>query len=454
MKNLNFLQTKYILSLLLFFALGSCSDFLDIKSQNTVSDDVTIVDKASAETAVRGIYNALSSSSYYGLSYQSLGYLSGDNLTFTGTQIILNEFVLHNVRSDNSYVSETWNAIYKTISRTNQVIAKVPAVTDLNLSATLKDQLVGEAYFLRALSYFDLVRFWGGVQITLTPTESVADKAGIKRSTTEETYAQVLKDLEAAEPLLPATTNRYRATRKTVWALRARYHLYRGEWAKAEEYATKVISDVTNYTLKAPYNSFFAGNVTGTSESVFEIAYNATNLNTHRTSWQPTANGGNKNWIPGTDFLALLFDPAIGGNRKAMVAQTVNAPIFWYGNMYYRNPATDPAYVIRIAELYLIRSEALAKQNKLTEAVTDLNAVRTRAGLAGSVATTQSAVLLAIENERRLEFAFEPHRWFDLVRTGRVAAVLGLTDPNRYVLPVPLTELQVDPALVQNPGYL
>ena len=453
MKKLN-IKFRYITSLLLAFALASCSDFLEIESQNAVSDKITITDKASAETAVRGAYNALSSSSYYGLAYQSLGYLSGDNLTFTGTQIILNEFVLHNVRSDNSYVSETWKAIYTTINRANHVIAKVPAVTDLKLTAALKDQLVGEAYFLRALSYFDLVRFWGGVQITLTPTESVDDKAGIVRSSADETYAQVLKDLEAAEPLLPATTNRFRATRKTVWALRARYHLYRGEWAKAEEYATKVISDVTNYSLKAPYSSFFAGNVTGTAESVFEISYNSTNLNTHRTSWQPTANGGNRNWVPSAGFLALLFDANIGGNRKAMVAQTTTAPILWYGNMYYRNPATDPAYVIRIAELYLIRAEALAKQNKLTESAADLNAVRTRAALAATSAATQSDLLLAIENERRLEFAFEPHRWFDLIRTGRAAAVLGLTDANRYLLPIPLPELQVDKALVQNPGYL
>lgn len=445
---------RNITTLFLVFSLVSCKNFLEIESQNSVSDKVTITDKASAETALRGAYNALSNSAYYGLSYQSIGYLSGDNLTFTGTQIILNEFVLHTVRSDNSYVSDTWNGIYKTINRANHVIQKVPGVTDLKLTAALKDQLVGEAHFLRALSYFDLVRLWGGVQIVLTPTVSVEEKAGIARSSVAETYAQVLKDLEAAEPLLPETTNRFRATRKTVWALRARYHLYRGEWADAEKYAAKLVADQANYSLRSPYSSFFAGNVTGTTESVFEINYSTTNVNTHRTSWQPTANGGNRNWIPNTNFLNLLFNAEIGGNRKDMVAQTTTAPITWYGNMYYRNPATDPSYVIRIAELFLIRAEALAQQNKLTEALADLNAVRTRAGLAASPAKTQSEVLLAIENERRLEFAFEPHRWFDLVRTGRAAAVLGLTDANRYLLPVPLTELQADPALKQNPGYL
>jgi hypothetical protein len=122
--------------------------------------------------------------------------------------------------------------------------------------------------------------------------------------------------------------------------------------------------------------------------------------------------------------------------------------------MYYRTPATDPAYIIRIAEVYLIRAEARAHQpEKLSGAATDLNAVRDRAGLTATAATTGEQLLLAIENERRLEFAFEPHRWYDLVRTGRAAAVTGITDPNKYVLPIPVGELLVDDALTPNPGY-
>ena len=121
--------------------------------------------------------------------------------------------------------------------------------------------------------------------------------------------------------------------------------------------------------------------------------------------------------------------------------------------MYYRNPASDPSYIIRIAELYLIRAEALAQQSKLSQALTDLNVVRDRAGIAASTATTQEEVLLAIENERRLEFALEPHRWFDIVRTGRAGAVFGVTDPNRLLLPIPVQQLLSDKSLEQNPGY-
>jgi hypothetical protein len=109
--------------------------------------------------------------------------------------------------------------------------------------------------------------------------------------------------------------------------------------------------------------------------------------------------------------------------------------------------------VIRIAELYLIRAEARAKQDKLADAITDLDIIRSRAGLSGTIAITQEDVLLAIENERRIEFALEPHRWFDLVRTGRAATVLNVTDVNKYLMPIPTQQLLIDKALEQNEGY-
>jgi len=147
-----------------------------------------------------------------------------------------------------------------------------------------------------------------------------------------------------------------------------------------------------------------------------------------------------------------VSDPLVGGGRSALIAKTSAG--LWYGNLYYRSPATDPAYVIRIAEVYLIRAEARAQQaGKISDAITDLNAIRDRAGLTPTTATSQADVLLAIENENRLEFGLEGHRWFDLVRTGRAAAVLGLTDANKYVLPIPFDQINVDPALTQNTGY-
>jgi starch-binding outer membrane protein, SusD/RagB family len=398
------------------------------------------------------LYRALSADGYYGLTFQSIGYLSGDNVQWTGSQSIIQQFISHNVRADNANIASAWSAIYATINRANHIIAKVPNVTDPLLTQTLRNQLTGEAYFVRALAYFDLARTWGGVQLALTPTSSAADKAGITRSSLAETSAQVLSDLTAAEPLLPESTNRVRATKKTVWALRARYHLYQKEWALAETYATRLLGDAASYQLVKPYSAFFAGNVVATQESVFELSYSSTYTNGHRNQWQPPANNGTRQWAPNDAFIALVNDATVGGNRSTLVAKTSQG--LWYGNLYYRSPATDPAYVLRIAEQYLIRAEARAQQpGKLTDALTDLNAVRNRAGLTNSTAVTQNDILLAIENERRIEFAFEPHRWFDLVRTDRAAAVLGVTDKNKWVLPVPANEVLIDVALKQNFSY-
>ena len=350
-----------------------------------------------------------------------------------------------------------WSAIYATINRANFIIAKVPPLVDATLADADRAQLTGEAYFIRALCYFDLARTWGGVQIVLTPTLSATDKTGIRRSTTADTYAQVLADLTKAESLLvaPAAQNPVRANKETAWALLARYYLYQQNWAQAENYASKVIANTGNYQLLKPYTNFFnPSSAVATKESVFELSYSATYPNAHRGQWQPPANGGTRQIAPNDAFVALVNNPLIGGNRNVLVAKTSAG--LWYGNLYYRSPATDPAYIIRIAELYLLRAEARAQQNNLGAtggALADLNTIRDRAGLAASAAVTKDDILLAIENENRIEFALEPHRWFDLVRTGRAAAVLGVTDATKLVLPVPATELLADKALEQNTGY-
>jgi len=449
---INYISLLLII-LLLFFA--SCKKYLTVQPVDSVSDQVTIVDATSAQTAVRGAYRSLANDNYYGSLFQTFGYLPGDNVQWTGSQSIIQQFISHKLQADNGNLESVWSGIYATINIANHVITKVPGVTDPTLTGTLKNQLTGEGYFIRALAYFDLARTWGGVPITLTPTTSPTSKDSLKKSTVAQVYAQVINDLNAADSLLPlpTTQNPVRANKETAWALKARYYLYQQNWAQAESYASQVIADTKNYSLLNPYPSFFQpASAVATKESVFELSYSATYTNAHRGYWQPPANGGTRQWAPTDAFVTLVNDPTIGGNRSALVAKTSAG--LWYGNLYYRSPATDPAYVIRIAEEYLIRAEARAQQNKLIDAANDLNAIRSRAGLNPTTATTQADLLLAIENERRIEFALEPHRWFDLVRTNRAAAVLGVTDPNKYVFPIPVIEVGLSKGnLPQNPGY-
>ncbi|WP_437917964.1 RagB/SusD family nutrient uptake outer membrane protein [Sphingobacterium sp. LRF_L2] len=449
----------YLAVYFLTFAFTGCTSFLDVEPQDSVSDQVTIVDETSAETAVRGIYSALRSDDYYGYSFQLLGFFSADNIVYRGSQTVHQTLTSHTVKSDLAVLATAWNQIYNTINRANHVIEKVP---QLSLTATFtetsRNQLTGEAYFVRALAYFDLARTWGGVQLVLAPTSSASSLPQVKRSTVEETYAQVLQDLLKAEELLPETTNRIRATKKTAWALLARYYLYQKDWDNAIKYASYLIEDVSNYALVSPYKSFYANNTSNTKESVFELYYDVNNTNSQAGQWLASANGGTA-WIrPSTDIFTLLTNTAVGGDRSALVYQTSTAtePTVLIGNLYYRTDRTDPAFLIRTAELYLIRAEALAERNAtgdLAASLVDLNSIRTRANVAVITASlSQEELITAIELENRVEFALENHRWYDLIRTGRAQEVLNISTANRLVLPIPYSQIAIDANLEQNPG--
>ncbi|WP_460977687.1 RagB/SusD family nutrient uptake outer membrane protein [Spirosoma knui] len=444
---------KKLAILFSFFLLTGCKQFLDVQPEQQVDESQAVTNASTAEAALNGLYNRLGNDGYYGSNLPALSYLSGGDVQWTGSQGAPQEITSRKLTADNGYVGSAWAAIYRTILAANYLLETVPALNDPLLTADRKNQILGEAYAIRALSYFDLARGWGGVQLILKPTHTPQDNTGISRSSLDVTYAQVLKDLTTAEPLLGNTTNRNRVTKKTVYALRARYHLYRQEWDKAEEYATKLIDDAS-YKLVKPYSAFFANNAVATTESVFEIAYTNSFKNGHSNWWLPPALSGRREWAPSNQLVTLLNDPNVGGNRKELIAQTAPPGNLWYGKLYYRNPiGTDPAYLIRIAELFLIRAEARAQLGKTATALTDLNAIRDRAGVPLSTAATKETLIQAIEDERRVEFAFETDRWFDLGRKGRIGTVLNITDPNKYVLPIPNSEILADKALTQNKGY-
>jgi hypothetical protein len=435
---------RFALYALFIVSSLSCHKFLDVLPTNAVSDTQAITDSASATNAVRGAYRALAAGGFYGATYQFDVLLSGSALNYTQSGASQLQFIYHTLTADNNDLETIWAAEYAAINDANFVIAKVPGIVASTLSQSYRNQLLGEAHFIRALAYFDLGRAFGGVQLFLTPTTQVADKLGKTRNTQAETYAQVLNDLDAADGLLPAKSAvRDRATQNTAVALRARLNLYLQQWSQAEADAGTLIADSADYKLVTPYSNFF--NNTNTTESVFELSYSLAYPNPMYSNWKA---GGN--YTPNDSVVNLLQNPAIGGSRSSLLLTSGTRIL---GNLYPLSSGTNPVYVIRIAELWLIRAEARVQQGNLPGALSDLNAIRTRAGLPNSTAATQSDILLAIENERRVEFALEPHRWFDLVRTGRAAAVLNVTDPNHYLFPVPTPELQADPSLTQNPGY-
>lgn len=453
------MKTKYIqpiriltIAVFLLQATSCINNLLETEPVRYISDNASITDEKSANAALFGLYNKLQQTNYYGgAGFQGNIFLAGGDGVWTGTWDYLNHFVTHSYLADNLSLYNSWLPIYSTVNQANHIIAKVPGISDPGFTEAERNTVRGEALFVRALAYFDLARTWGNVPVVLQPTSSVNDFAGVKQSTQAQVYRQVLADLEQAEGLLPNTLNRNRATRRTVQALRARVHLYNKEWEKAEQYASLLIGHA-DYELIGW--DVFLKNV-GTRESVFELAFSTADASAHYSNWTNPA--GRAQWAPNRGLFELLTSPVTGGSRKNLIVNgsTAARVDYYIQQLWPRSAGDNPTYILRIAEQYLIRAEARVKKANpdLTGALADLNAVRKRSELPDFTTTSADEILLAIENERRAEFAYEPHRWFDLVRTGRAGVVLGVTDQNKWIFPIPFNDIQADPDLVQNPGY-
>ena len=439
----------YLLSII--FLASGCKKVLDTESLLYIDQSQSIVDKRSAQAALVGAYNALSQNSYQGNTYRYVTNLLSDNIKWVGNTPTNREFDVYSVFATNTRVQELWSSIYKTINIANNIIEKLAQVNDVTLDQAERNKERGEAYFLRALSYFDLVRLWGNVPLVSKATQSPEDAKDISNSNPTLVYQFIGRDLDSAEALLPATINRNRANQYTAKALKARLYLYQKNWTKAEEFATQIINDSADFKLVKTYSQFYAAK--NSTESIFEIDYTINNKNSYAANWfQNPTTGGKKEFLPTDDFVALIKDPAIGGTRSSLIFTSGGIT---YGNMnFHIATGEDQSYVLRLAEIYLIRAEARAELNKLDDGLKDLNVIRNRANVPSITAVaTRDELVDKILLERRLELAYESQRWFDLIRKEKAQQVLGITDVNKLLLPIPWQEIIVNSNLKQNPGY-
>jgi starch-binding outer membrane protein, SusD/RagB family len=451
--NKNFLKI-YALFLGIFL-FSACDKNIEVEPISNLDGSKGFQTRQDVDAGLIGSYNGLQSPNYMGLRHWALSEIYADNITHVGTFPSFAQFANRNLLGDNTEISNMWAQIYIAINRANSVIQYADGVND---PAFNKTNAIAEAKFLRAYNYFNLLTAYGGsesgynkagglgVPLRLKPTLSAADAAPVRRATEEEVWQQILKDLDDAVAGLTANNGLGRANKNVATALRARVRLFRGEWAQAEADASAVIA-VTTYALvpAASYSSIWLRK--NTSEAIWELQFDVNNTNQVAFFYYPTGSGGRNEMSSST---SLRDAHEMGDVRKEVnyglspAAKTVK---------YTRVPGDDNVSLIRIAEMYLIRAEARARQDKLTESLEDLNKIRVRAGLAVSTAATQQALIDAIEKERRLEFAHEGHRWFDLRRYGKLGS--GITDPRKARWPLPLnTEVLISGGAVeQNPGY-
>lgn len=444
---------------LLLFATASCDDFLQTEPVTSLPQDQLIVDAATATAALNGAYDGLQSGSYYGLSLLLLGDLTADNTVWTGTFQYLGDVTTNRIQADNAEVTSMWTAIYQQIDRDNVILERTPTVP--SIPAAVRNDVMGQAYFMRALGFHNLVKFWGAVPTPVKPVVSPKDAQTYTRTPVVDVYTQILKDLDSAAALTQNSTNLRYATVMAARALRTRVLFYRAglpgnAGAQADYQAALDLANVVlagRDTLVVPYADLFTAAGTNTTEDIFRVAFNATETNAISNYYLQV---GRAEVAPSTNIDGAY---TAGDARKAWsIRPSGNAGRPLNGNKYAARPGTEHVHVIRLAEIVLIKAEALARLNRLAEAVAEYNKVRIRAGIAkhtlGTEVTTQAQVLSQIELERRLELAFEGDRWPDLNRLGRAVAVKGIADrAGQALMPIPLRDIRITPGLTQNPGY-
>jgi len=383
--------------------------------------------------------------------------LSADELDYTGTTAAIAEFRINSLTPVNSYVStDFWQRAYAYIYHINAVIEGIAASE--KMSATAKTQLTAEAMFMRAYLYYYLVNLFGDVPlITVTDHEK---NMVVSRTPVTQVMEQIVNDLSFAKQHLPLQLSGFIKTRPNSYAasaMLARVYLHFQRWDEAETEATKVMSSGV-FTLVTNTDMVFNAN---SNEAILQLAPVASNFNTTEgSSFIPASATARPNYVLTANLLAAF---ETNDKRKTSWTRTVTVASQPYTHPFkykIRSGATVTEYymLLRLAELYLLRAEARAEQNKLADAKTDLNMIRSRAGLANSTAITKGDILTAIEKERRIElFAEWGHRWIDLKRRNRADAVLQLIkpdwQPHDVLYPIPNSQILVNRLLTQNPGY-
>lgn len=425
-----------------------------------------------ASAAVTGIYSDMVSyTSFLGggnIGVSCIMGLSADELQYYGTTSLWEQIYQNAQLSTNP--PAIWTPLYNYIYQANSAIEGLSSST--GVTTALRQQLVGEAKFIRAFCLFYLVNVYGNVPLATTTNYQVNNT--LSRAPAAKVYEQIVSDLKDAQDSLSinfldpsgnVTPERVRPNSAAATALLARAYLYMGDWVDAEAQATTVLGQTGTYGLSENLDSTFLMN---SEEAIWQLQAITPNYNT-LDGYFFILNAAPGNGLNSVALNAdLLGSFEIGDLRRAHWVDSVNVTsgTFYFPYKYKVGQSftvTEYTMVLRFAEQYLIRAEARANQGNVTGAMDDINVLRNRAGLTAlSNSLSQPQALAAIAHERQVELFTEwGHRWFDLRRTNSIDQTMDTVCPQKggtwntsaQLFPIPLTEIQANGNLVQNQGY-
>lgn len=474
-----------IITVLMMFSLSSCSDYLDTEpiteEATTLNNGIVIEDAADAESRMNAVYGTFGSG-YWQLDFFLAGDGQSDNAYIGADNPAIFQYETYQMLSTNSQMKGDWNDIYNNINTCNIVINYVDQATDL--SPTRRDEMIGEASLIRALNHFQAVQLWGECPIAKNAIFSISsdnfdeafNELFPERKPVDEVYEQIIADCQVAIEKAPNALNKFKANKMGANALLAKVYatMPNPDWAKVNQYCDVVIGG--GYTLLPTFDHLFDSAHEANAESIWEV---------NGDGWGSPIGAWNTFMFLGTDWkkfnapshtLVQAFENNGDTQRLAstIIRQNVGwSDTYWSSSNYpfaYKMRDTNGNqnyYIARLADILLLKAEALASLGDVSGAMTLVNQVRVRAGITEISASNQSDAINKILEERLMELAFEGDRWFDLKRMGKAIEILSQQkdgngnvlpyssniNQNRLLWPIPQDKLDANALLNQNPGY-
>lgn len=455
-------------------SLASCDNFIDLDPISDPNANSFYKDGTDMEQALNAAYNSLQSvNEYGGIGFASFMEVSSDNTWNTnttqngGAYAAFDNFL---VDPTNTQLESTWATCYNGIYNCNIVINRINALN--NIDEDKKKQMLGEALFLRALTYFNMVRMWGDVPLITKESNDVNEAFKHTRESSEKVYQQIISDLKSAAEALPISyddANVGRVTKGAAQTLLSKVYLTRNDWTSASALLKSIISSGT-YELLPNFSDVFSVDNKNNKESIFEVQFDKTIEGEGYSGGDPLQIGSDVNNLPSQNLINLFNenpDDRKDASIKDMGVQGVRM-YKWHDSKGPYGTMGFDIIVLRYADVLLMASEALNEiKYGSSDALNYLNEVRKRSHAKPYTyqeLSDQENFRNAVAKERRLELAFENSRWFDLVRTGKAVqtinknnggSVLNVNiDEHQTLFPIPQAEIDASGSkLTQNKGY-